>query len=414
MSRMLRALFSLAAVVVTIPIAFGQQKEPIVFASLQDLTKAYTFLMVEATQGQQDYISLVNANGGIGGHPIRLIVRDHGNEPQRGIEAYNRATGEGAVLVNIASSPVSGALVSRVEDDKVPMMTLTVGRPEASDGTAFHYSFPAGPTHWSQIAVLLKFVDQHKGGLKGKKIAAVFIDHPGGRAMMAIASKIAEREGFEFKPFGYPSPGTEQSSAWSEIRRMRPDFVILGGAGVGQPVSIREAIRNGISPGKLLSSPWLAEADMDAVGTQVAKGIKRVELTIPGNDHPIIKAIAEKVIKPGNGAGDPRNVGRSYYNLGVGSMAVPVEAARLALAQFGPPLTGEKLKKGLEMIKGFTAEGMLPPITLSAADHQGGGVARVSEWNGERWVPVSEWTSAYQDVVWEEIKRASDAFRKGR
>lgn len=388
-------------------------KGPIVFASLQDMTKAYTFLMVEAVQGQQDYIAAVNAAGGIDGHPVRLIVRDHGNEPQRGIEAYTRAVGEGAVMVNIGSSPVSGALVTRVEKDKIPMMTMSVGRPEASDGSVFNYSFPAGPTHWSQIAALLNYIKQHEGGLKGKKIAAVHIDHPGGRAMLTIAQRLAATEGFEVKGFGYPSPGTEQSAVWTEVRRMRPDFVLLGGAGVGQPVSIREAVRNGISPKQLLSSPWLAEADMEAVGTSVAIGIKRVELAVPGAEHPIVANIVDKVIKPGKGSGDPKNVGRSYYNLGVATMTLAVEGARLALKEFGAPLTGEKLKQGLEMIKDFDAQGLTPPFTFTAQDHQGGGNARISEWNGKKWVPKTEWTNSYQDIVWKEIKKASDVFRKG-
>lgn len=388
-------------------------KDPIIFASLQDITKAYTFVQLEAVQGQQDYIAAVNAAGGIDGHPVQLIVRDHGNEPQRGIEAYNRAVGEGAAMVNIGSSPVSGALITRVEEDKIPMMTMSVGRPEASDGTVFNYSFPAGPTHWSQMAVMLNYINEHEGGLKGKKLALVHIDHPGGRAMLTIPERLASTEGFEVKGFGYPSPGTEQSAVWTEIRRMQPDFVLLGGAGVGQPVSIREAIRNGFSPKQLLSMPWLAEADMEAVGNSVAVGIKRVELVVPGKGQPTIEDIVEKVIKPGKGSGDEKNVGRTYYNFGVGTMTLAVEGARIALKEFGAPLTGEKLKKGLEMVKDFDADGLLPPFTFTAEDHQGGGYARISEWDGEKWTPRSEWTSSYQDVVWEEIKKASDAFKKG-
>lgn len=388
-------------------------KEPIVFASLQDITKAYTFVMIEAVQGQQDYIAAVNADGGIDGHPVQLIVRDHGNEPQRGIEAYNRAVGEGAVVVNIASSPVSGALITRVEEDKIPMVTQSVGRPEASDGSVFHYSFPAGPTHWSQVAALLNYVKEHEGGLKGKKIAVVHIDHPGGRAMLTMPERLAPAEGFEVKGFGYPSPGTEQSAVWTEVRRMRPDFVILAGAGVGQPVSIREAVRNGFSPKQLLSIPWLAESDMEAVGTSTAIGIKRVEITVPGADLPVIANIMDKVIKPGKGSGDEKNVGRTYYNFGAGSMAFVVEGARIALKEFGAPLTGEKMKKGLEMIKDFDANGLTPPFTITADDHQGGGYARISEWDGEKWVPRGDWTSSYQDIVWDEIKKASGAFKKG-
>ena len=36
----------------------------------------------------RDYAAVLNLKGGIDGNPIELIVQDHGNEPQRGIECY--------------------------------------------------------------------------------------------------------------------------------------------------------------------------------------------------------------------------------------------------------------------------------------------------------------------------------------
>ena len=55
-----------------------------------DFTKVYTFVSSEYNQGQRDYLSLINARGGIKGYTFEATVVDHGNEPQRGIEAYER------------------------------------------------------------------------------------------------------------------------------------------------------------------------------------------------------------------------------------------------------------------------------------------------------------------------------------
>jgi len=38
------------------------------FAMPQDFTRVYTFVTVEYSQGQRDYISLINAKGGINGY----------------------------------------------------------------------------------------------------------------------------------------------------------------------------------------------------------------------------------------------------------------------------------------------------------------------------------------------------------
>jgi len=129
-----------------------------------------------------------------------------------------------------------------------------------------------------------------------------------------------------------------------------------------------------------------------------------------GQDTPVVQQIMSEVIELGNGTGDEANVGTTYYNIGVATMAAAVEAARLALDEHGAPLTGAKLKQGFEMLKDFDADGLMPPITITAKDHQGGGYGRVSMWNGEEWEPQTDWTAAYQDIVWQEIEENAKEF----
>lgn len=389
------------------------QEKPIKFGLLQDFTAVYTFVSGEYNQGQRDYLTLINQEGGIDGHKFEAIVRDTGNQPQRGIEAYNRAKEEGAILFDFLSTPVSRALVDSVLKDKVVMITPVHGRGDASDGEVFNYVFPTMATYWSQATVLAKYIEDH-GGLEGKKIALVHIDSPFGREPLPVLQDLAAEKKFELKAFGYPSPGNEQSAVWSEVRRFRPDNVLIWGAGGGQPVSVREAIRNGIPAENILSVVWLAETDAKNVGADIMKGVKRFEAVSTGTDTPILQRIKAKVIDPGLGAGDAGHVGTSYYNIGVATMAVAVEATRNALKSGGAPLTGEKLKAGFEQIKDFSAEGLMPPITITAKDHQGGGAGRVSQWNGETWEPVSDWGSAYQELVQKEIAKGSQAFKEGK
>ena len=63
-----------------------------------------------------------------------------------------------------------------------------------------------------------------------------------------------------------------------------------------------------------------------------------------------------------------------YYNRGVMIAALHVEAVRNAIkAKGGAAPTSEEVKKGMEQIKGFTLGGLVPPMELTAADHEGGG-----------------------------------------
>ncbi len=387
----------------TLP-AWAQEKAAVQFATLLDFTRVYTFLTDEYSQGQQDYIKLANLEGGIDGHPIKMIIKDHASYPERGIAAYNEAKAAGAVFFDFLSTPVANALMPRCNEDHLPMIAFAHGRADAADGEAFPYVFPSAAIYRSQAALLLKYIDEHEGGLKGKKIAFVHIDSPFGKEPIELLNRVAKTKGFEVKLYPYPVPGTEQAATWSEVRKNRPDKVIIWGAGPGQAVSIRGAVTNGIAPKDIHSVLWLSESDMSAFKGNEVVGVKRVTLVNTGTDNPILKRIVEKVVNAGNGSGDKKRVGWSGYNIGVASMAIAVQAARQAVQKAGAPLTGEKLKAGFEMLKDFNAEGLMPPTTITAKDHQGGGMGIISEWDGKQWTPKSDWASAYQDVVWDLIK----------
>ena len=410
-TKLVRFTAALAAVCLT---AVAQAQEVIKFALNHDFTKVYTFGAVEFSQGQRDYLTLLNEEGGIKGHRFEVFVRDHGNEPQRGIELYTRARDEGAVYFMFLSTPVANALIPRVLQDRMVLGTPLHGRGDAIVGEVFPYVFPMMATYWSQATRLLQYIDDAQGGLKGKKIAFVHIDSPFGRDPIPLMQKLAAQKSFELRTFAYPSPGNEQSAAWSDVRRYRPDFVFIWGAGNSQIVSVREAVRNGIDPAKILSVVWLAETDMKNLGESTAIGIKRAEVVPSGRDHPILQRILQKVVTAGKGVGDPAVVGNTYYNMGVADMLITTEAVRLALDKFGPPLTGDKLKAGFEMIRNFDAEGFLPPVTITEQDHQGGGYARVSQWDGKAWVPVSDWAASYQDLVWEEARASAAKFQQSQ
>ncbi len=376
-----------------------------------DFTKVYTFVTNEYSQGQRDYVSLLNGRGGIKGTPVELEIVDTGNEPQRGIEAYERFKNDGAVLVDFLSTPVSRAVVPRALADGMNVITAFHGRSDAADGTVFPTIFPMTPSYWSQATDIVKYIADKEGSLKGKKVVLVHIDSPFGKEPIPVFQKLAEQQGFTFIDIGYPSPGNEQSAQWTQVRREKPDWVVLWGAGGGQPNSVREALRNGISPDKIVSVIWLSDTDMNIAGADQAKGISRFEGVASGKDVPIIKAIQAEVIAKGKGAGDASKAGTGYYNIGVATMAMFAEGARLALDKEGAPLTPAKLKKGLESIKNFTADGLLPPVTITPADHQGGGRGRIATWDGKVWRPDTGWFSASQDVVWDLVKKTSAEFQ---
>jgi branched-chain amino acid transport system substrate-binding protein len=88
------------------------------------------------------------------------------------------------------------------------------------------------------------------------------------------------------------------------------------------------------------------------------------------------------------------------YNRGVFIAAIHLEAIRNAIkAKGGAAPNGEDVKKGMEQIKDFTLGGLVPPLNITPADHEGGGWVQVWSVKGGKFQKTTEWYQAYRDVI---------------
>ena len=132
-TKQLKTVALAAALAAGGTVASAQDKEPIRFGLCFDLSKSYTFISPQVAQAAQDLAMYTNDNGGIDGHPIEIIVRDHGNEPQRGVECYEQLKRDGVFLFNFLSTPVTNAVLPRAMKDGNVLMQSFVGRGDAVD-----------------------------------------------------------------------------------------------------------------------------------------------------------------------------------------------------------------------------------------------------------------------------------------
>jgi len=389
------------------------QAQPIKFALCYDLSKVYTFISPQVAQAARDYAQILNQKGGIEGHPIELMVQDHGNEPQRGIECYEKMKREGAVTFDFLSTPVSKALVPRMMKDGNVMLSPFAGRSDAIDGDVFKWIFPIGPTYWGQAANNIQYIKtKSNNNLKGVKVAFLYVDYPFGQEPISVLKTLAAKEGFDLQLFPYPLPGNDQASAWTQIRRFNPDWIISWSLSNMHIVASREMKRNGIPMDKYISVHWFNEVDITNIGADAAKGLKRATNVVGGQNHPLMQQIIKDLYDKGKGSGDRKHLSDIYYNMGLAMYSPVFEGARLAIKQYGWPLTPDKMKRGLESLKNFDADDLMAPVTVTAKDHGGGGKTRIDMWDGAKWVPQTGWFSAYDDVIQEVVKKESAEFAK--
>ena len=413
MKRSLPSTLAGLALLAVAAAAHAQAGNTIKFGMCYDLSKAYTFVSPQIVQAAKDYATLVNSKGGIEGKQVEIVVQDHGNEPQRGIECYEKLKREGVMVFDYLSTPVSRAVLPRHMADGNVMLQSFVGRGDAVDGEVFKWVFPIGPTYWGQMANNIQYIKNvHKGDIKGKKIAFIYPDYAFGQEPIPVLKTLAAKEGFELGLFPNPMPGRDQASVWTQIRRFAPDHVITWNLSAMHVVAAKEARRNGIPMDKVISVNWFNEVDIRNIGAAEAKGIKRGTNVVGGRDHPLMQQIQKEVYGAGKGAGDPKNMDDIYYNTGLAMYSSLFEGVKLAIRKDGWPLTPAKIKVGLESLRNFDANGFIAPVTVTAKDHGGGGKTRIDMWDGAKWVPQGDWIAAYPDVVDQVVKEQSAEFAK--
>jgi branched-chain amino acid transport system substrate-binding protein len=126
-----------------------------------------------------------------------------------------------------------------------------------------------------------------------------------------------------------------------------------------------------------------------------------------GDDYPVRKEIKEMYKKAGKEPFKGMDDNTVYYNRGVLQAAVHVEAIRRALkANGGKQPTGDDIKKGLESISDFSLGGLVPPLKVTAEDHEGGGWVQIFQVKGGKFVKETDWMRAYPEVVQTALKEA--------
>jgi branched-chain amino acid transport system substrate-binding protein len=375
-----------------------------------DRTGATKLVGVEICPGISDYVKLVNKKGGVLGHRIEHTEIEHGYTVDRGVEAYERLKRDGAVAVFDYGTPIVYALTPRHLADKIPGITPGFGRADSTDGRVWPYIFPMAASYWSQAGAAMEYIKQ-KGGKSGTKVAYLYFDNPAGREGIPIMEAIAQKEGYQLRLFAVPSPGLEMGPQVIDItRRFKADWVVGHLFGRSPSVSIKELKKAGFPMDRVVSFVWGAgEADIEAAGWDVAQGYLGMQFTSIGRNLPVIQEIIKMYRDEKQEV--PAYVGGVYYSRGVLNAAVVVEGIRLAIQNFGLPVTGEKVKMGYERMKNFDLQGFLPPMTVTEADHEGGGWIRLYQVKGKEWVPATDWFRGYREVILAQVKKVNDAHK---
>lgn len=373
-----------------------------------------------------DYLNLVNTrDGGVGGVKLTWEEGETQYEVERGVEVYERLKNRpGIAAWNPLSVGIAYALIDRVTADKVPLVTINHGRTDTTDGRVFKYIFPLLLNPYSESSGIVNYIAGKEGGadgLKGKKIVVLYHGSPYGKETIPIYELLARQYGFTLQQIEVPHPGNEQQSQWLAIRRAKPDYVVLRGWGVMNPVALRTAQKTGFPAERIIGNVWSnSEEDVLPAG-EAAKGYVAITSVAPGTGYPVLQDIVKTVYGAGRGnLQDAKRIGSVYHNLGVLNGILNVEAVRIAQARFGQrTLTGDEVRWGFENLKidearatALGAKGLFHSINVSWDNHEGDGRVVFQQWDGRKWNVVSDWIAPDWKLLRPIIEKSSLAYAK--
>jgi branched-chain amino acid transport system substrate-binding protein len=362
-------------------------------------------------EGMHDYLEMLNQrDGGIGGVKLKIEECETGYDTKKGLECYEAVKDKRPVMINPWSTGITLPLIPRASVDKIPVLSMAYGLSASAIGDTFPWIFNPPATYWDGASMILRFIGSKVGGLdklKGKTLGFIYLDAGFGREPIPLFEQMAKDYGFTLKL--YPVAATEmqnQSSQWLNVRRDKPDFMMMYGWGALQPTAVKEAIKISYPMDKFISIWWASEEDA-AAGGDAAKGFKSLNWHAVGADFPAIKDIKKYVTDKSLTQTDKNHLGKVLYDRGVYNSVLIAEAIRNAQKVSGKKVvTGEDVRRGLETLnitearfKEIGLGGFAGAVKLSCADHNGHFAAFMQEWDGTKWAKISEPIAPMADKV---------------
>jgi branched-chain amino acid transport system substrate-binding protein len=374
-------------------------------------TGPYAVAGIPLADGYADYFTMVNErDGGIGGVPVRLLECETGYNTEKGVECYESTKAEGSLVYHPLSTGITYQLIPKVTADGIALHSMGYGRTSAANGSVFSNVFNYPANYWTAASVAVNYLlNQNGGSIEGKKITLLYHNSAYGKEPIRTLEELSKKHGYELSLIPVDHPGQEQKSQWLQIRRERPDYVIMWGFGVMNQVAIQEAANIRFPMENFIGNWWAgAEHDVTPAG-DVANGYKSLVMNDTGDDFPIYADIKKYVVDAGKAAGAGDNLGTVMYNRSLYMAFLTHMAIEKAQELSGnADITQAEMVAGMEALSitdALMEEHGIPDIgpefSVSCENHGGPGLGAVAQWDASagKWNLVSDYLEADMAVI---------------
>ncbi len=407
--------------------ASGANAYELVIPSLDYRTGPYAPNGILVANGYTDYLNMLNErDGGINGVKIKNVTCETGYNTKKGVECYEKIKNtppSGALVVSPLSTGITYQLIPKSSVDEIPIFSMGYGRTSAANGKVFPWVFNFPATYWSQATALVQYIADQEGGfdaLKGKKIYLVYHNSAYGKEPIRTLESMADKFGYEFRGLPVDHPGQEQKATWLQIRKEKPDWVLMWGWGVMNQVAIKEAASIRFPMDHFIGVWWSGSENDVLPAGDGAHGYLSGAFHAGGGGFPVHDDIRKYVYDKGLGKGDRDRIGEVLYNRGMVGAMWTTEAIRKAMEIHGTKeVTGKHVRDGFEALDVDEARleelglgGFTYPVKITCENHEGPGKVAVQQWDAKakQWNIVSKFYEPLRDITGPLIEEDSAAY----
>lgn len=352
---------------------------PIVVGAFAGLSGAVALTSNELAAGWELAFDEINAEGGIDGREIKLVVKDDSYDPAKGVAAVRELVEkEGATVITGLGTATVQAVHSYVTSKKIPIL-FPIAASEALYEGPTGYAFLAQPTYGSQAYLAAKYSIEERGS---SKIGIITLDSESGVDVADGCKQAAADFGAEVVGTILAQPtSTSFSGSLARLRAAGADAICNGSSLESTGIQMREAEDMGWSPDWF---GYVTQANSQLAslgGEQAQRFIATTPLLPGGEDDPDVEAFRDALEEAFP------DVDAGYYSA-FGYWAGHLIAD--ALKDAGKDASGEEIRSAvLAWNEHESPVGLSGPLTYSEESPNGLHAAYVAELNGEQFRVVA-------------------------
>lgn len=278
-------------------------KEPVKLGVVLTLTTNFAVYGTPMMNGVKLAVEHANANGGVNGHPIEIIVEDAADTPTTGINALNKVLESNPIAL---VGPILGFMMipfrEVVDKEQIPIISLSGTRGYTMNNNK--YVFRTAEFDGNSKPALTRFVVENLGA---KRVGILVVNNEWGLSGRDHVTATL-RQKYNMEPVAvetYQTTDVDMSAQLLNLQKANVDVIVSQGHPADTAIIMKQYKQLGIEAPLVACSVAQTSINLDITEPEDVEGVYVQTYALPWDDpDPAIKAWAEEYYQKFNSIPD--------------------------------------------------------------------------------------------------------------